>query len=241
MKTKQAAKKIQKMGQKGDTILAHINPKEAAMLKAKGGAGKKHPKTGLLQFYEYEGADPMGPGAYDGGGTDNPGGVDPFGGDGGYMAGESPAPGGAGLLGDFGYTFADPKSGGFNWGDALKGAMKGMSLGPFGMLGGGFIGGKGGFQNAFGDLFRGNGLEDPGSGLGMAQGGGYGAGNGFDGPPDYTSVQNGTQGGGQTGGKKPEALPITPPNWGTYGPSPFTFKFGKPRNNAGLLNFGSKS
>ena len=59
MKIKKVAKKLQKMGKGGDTILAHINPEEAAVLKAGGGSGKKNPDTGLLSF-----------GGYEGGGTD---------------------------------------------------------------------------------------------------------------------------------------------------------------------------
>ena len=47
---KKVAKKLEKMGQGGDTILAHINPEEAMALKAMGGSGKRNPKTGLLSF-----------------------------------------------------------------------------------------------------------------------------------------------------------------------------------------------
>jgi len=42
---------LQSMGRNGDTILAHITPDEAMMLKANGGAGTLNPKTGLLEFY----------------------------------------------------------------------------------------------------------------------------------------------------------------------------------------------
>ena len=44
------AQKLQGMGRNGDTILAHINPKEAAMLKRMGGSGKINPNTGLMSF-----------------------------------------------------------------------------------------------------------------------------------------------------------------------------------------------
>jgi len=47
-----AAKSLAKMGNNGDTILAHINPREAAMLKQMGGSGTINPKTGLPQFDE---------------------------------------------------------------------------------------------------------------------------------------------------------------------------------------------
>lgn len=38
-------------GRKGDTMLAHITPKEAALLRAEGGAGTINPDTGLMEFY----------------------------------------------------------------------------------------------------------------------------------------------------------------------------------------------
>ena len=51
------AKLIQARGRKGDTILAHISPKEAALLKKRGGAGTINPDTGLPEFDEGEGVD----------------------------------------------------------------------------------------------------------------------------------------------------------------------------------------
>jgi len=45
---------LQKKGRGKDTILAHITPKEAALLKTRGGRGSKNPDTGLMEF---EGAD----------------------------------------------------------------------------------------------------------------------------------------------------------------------------------------
>lgn len=47
---KDAAQKLQKMGRYGDTMLAHINPMEAALLKYYGGSGSINPKTGLPEF-----------------------------------------------------------------------------------------------------------------------------------------------------------------------------------------------
>ncbi len=38
-------------GRLGDTMLAHISPEEAAMLKARGGAGTLNPDTGLPQYF----------------------------------------------------------------------------------------------------------------------------------------------------------------------------------------------
>lgn len=47
---RQLAKALAAHGRGGDTMLAHINPKEARMLKRSGGRGKPNPKTGLLEF-----------------------------------------------------------------------------------------------------------------------------------------------------------------------------------------------
>lgn len=45
-----AARELQQRGRAGDTLLAHISPWEAALLKALGGAGTRNPVTGLLEF-----------------------------------------------------------------------------------------------------------------------------------------------------------------------------------------------
>lgn len=47
------AQNIQSMGRNGDSILAHIMPEEAAMLKRMGGSGTVNPKTGLLEFFGF--------------------------------------------------------------------------------------------------------------------------------------------------------------------------------------------
>lgn len=44
------AKELAKMGRDGDTILAHITPQEARVLRAMGGAGTTNPYTGLPEF-----------------------------------------------------------------------------------------------------------------------------------------------------------------------------------------------
>ena len=49
---KSIAKMLSKKGRGGDTMLAHITPKEAAILKEAGGAGTVNPDTGLLEFYD---------------------------------------------------------------------------------------------------------------------------------------------------------------------------------------------
>jgi len=41
-------------GRGNDTLLAHITPREAEILKAAGGSGTTNPETGLLEFYEGE-------------------------------------------------------------------------------------------------------------------------------------------------------------------------------------------
>lgn len=45
-----AAQTLQDKGRNGDTILAHINPQEAAMLRAQGGTGTINPATGLVEY-----------------------------------------------------------------------------------------------------------------------------------------------------------------------------------------------
>jgi hypothetical protein len=45
-----AAEQLRQRGRNGDTILAHINPQEARMLKAMGGSGTINPATGLPEF-----------------------------------------------------------------------------------------------------------------------------------------------------------------------------------------------
>src|SRR5262249_55952513 len=44
-------KALASRGRSGDTMLAHINPAEAALLKRAGGVGTVNPRTGLRQFY----------------------------------------------------------------------------------------------------------------------------------------------------------------------------------------------
>lgn len=44
------AKMLQSKGRGKDRILAHITPKEAALLKKRGGRGSRNPDTGLLEF-----------------------------------------------------------------------------------------------------------------------------------------------------------------------------------------------
>jgi len=45
---------LQDKGRNGDTILAHINPREAALLREQGGSGEINPETGLMEFADEE-------------------------------------------------------------------------------------------------------------------------------------------------------------------------------------------
>jgi len=47
----QAAEALRRQGREGDTVLAHINPQEAALLKRMGGSGTINPSTGLPEFF----------------------------------------------------------------------------------------------------------------------------------------------------------------------------------------------
>jgi hypothetical protein len=51
---KPLAQILRSKGRKGDTILAHISPKEAAKLKREGGSGTINPDTGLPEFFDGE-------------------------------------------------------------------------------------------------------------------------------------------------------------------------------------------
>ncbi len=46
----QAARQLQAQGRGGDTMLAHINPREAEVLRRMGGAGTVNPNTGLVEY-----------------------------------------------------------------------------------------------------------------------------------------------------------------------------------------------
>ena len=48
---KSLAQELQSKGRYGDTILAHINPQEAGILKALGGSGTINPDTGLPEYW----------------------------------------------------------------------------------------------------------------------------------------------------------------------------------------------
>ncbi len=52
---KKISKEIAAMGRGGDTMLAHITPEEARMLRKQGGSGTVNPKTGLQEFGFFKG------------------------------------------------------------------------------------------------------------------------------------------------------------------------------------------
>lgn len=87
MKLAEALEVIRSHGRGKDTELAHVMPREKALLKALGGKGTRNPKTGLLEF-EVDGG---------GGGGDDAGGGNDFGGGEGGQAGDF-----GGGYGDFG-------------------------------------------------------------------------------------------------------------------------------------------
>ena len=61
---KTLAKELQSKGRNGDTILAHINPQEASLLKTLGGSGTINPITGLPEYWGGLGAlNPFNPGS----------------------------------------------------------------------------------------------------------------------------------------------------------------------------------
>lgn len=68
---KYMAKRLAAKGRNGDTMLAHINPSEAQMLKQAGGSGRINPDTGLMAFDnpsqgDYGGGDDRSPKGYEG-------------------------------------------------------------------------------------------------------------------------------------------------------------------------------
>ena len=49
--TREEMQRLASLGRGGDTMLAHINPEEAALLKARGGSGTINPNTGLPEYF----------------------------------------------------------------------------------------------------------------------------------------------------------------------------------------------
>ncbi len=226
-------------GSHGDSLLAHINPQEAARLKAMGGVGSRNPKTGLLQFYPGDGgAGGMGLGGSGGETGSDPGGLGNGGGNGGghdsggYTGTHASGPGfgsgptnsPSGGYGQYG------SNGGYNGGITInsgKTALKGLGalLGPVGtVLAGGYgllgpdfgpslnIGGTTNGYNINGDKTGVYGLGGFGNGssnVGNNVGANGGGHNGNDGGLGQNGGGNGQGNNPGTGGTTP--APAVPP------------------------------
>lgn len=146
----EAANQVRDKGRMGDSILAHISPDEARMLKMMGGAGTINPETGLPEYFSFKkllgAALPI--------------------------VGNMITPGIGGILGG--------AAGGALSGGGIEGALMGAAGAGFGNLGGGLLGGSGsggglGFGNLLGGLFGGgdnSGKQVYNAPVGPTQGGG---------------------------------------------------------------------
>lgn len=67
---------IAAQGRNGDSVVAHLNPREVQLLKSRGGSGTINPKTGMLEFWDSDGEDGRDGSSSPGGGADS----DPTGG-----------------------------------------------------------------------------------------------------------------------------------------------------------------
>ena len=115
-------------GRGGDTMRAHVNPREAQMLKDAGGSGTTNPKTGLPEFS----------GGGGNGGSPNGGGslsIDPRG---ESTAGQGGSVGAATSPGPAQDAAGGPSGSGFGLGNALTLAQAAIApaLGPFSMASG---------------------------------------------------------------------------------------------------------
>lgn len=219
-----AAHILARLGNHGDTMLAHINPMEALALKRMGGAGTINPRTGLRQFDPTGGSNAGGAGhAGDSGhmGGMGDGGPGHVGGGGGF----GPGHGGAGIAG--GDTRADPGMPGggtsnpsFGGSGMIGGDYRGHAYNPGvnvnlgrliggglgsifgGPLGGALLGGIGGAIT--GDTNIGGGWS-PGSGGPTATADGNGLFGG--GGPNNAGSNTGQNGGGQSGNRQPTGVP----------------------------------
>ncbi len=114
-----AAHILARQGNRGDTMLAHIDPAEALMLQRMGGVGSVNPRTGLRQFYPGQGgAGGMGLGGSGGEAGSDPGGRGGSGGGNGGGGGYGGRPTGphdaAGYSAGSGYGAPGDSNGGYN-------------------------------------------------------------------------------------------------------------------------------
>jgi hypothetical protein len=150
-------------GRDGDTMLAHINPQEAGMLKRMGGRGTPNPATGLPEFATADGRGgigdrDLGRSAADRGSTGGGMGGNSRGGDrggsmgsqvgrGGSAFGGTSRPGGSRNVGtrdtisDRGMVRSGAREGNVLGGAAKGAGIGGLLGGPVGMLAGGLMGG----------------------------------------------------------------------------------------------------
>lgn len=136
-------------GRRGDDRVTLLIPEEAALLKARGGAGTRNPASGLLEFY---GDSPGTSGGGGGEGGDN-GVGGPGNGSAGTGPGQGPGPGDAGYGGDYGGY-----SSGVGYGFSNYGTPAGLSysdisnFGGIGAPGAGSIGPGGDMSNFAGSI-----------------------------------------------------------------------------------------
>jgi len=133
-----AARYLQSLGNRGDSLLVHINPREAEFLKARGGSGTVNPKTGLLQFDDGDGGNDSGNDGNAGGGGAVGGGSATGGLGGGYggfgegvgQSRDAPADNGGGGRGGFGgETGTGHALGESGWGSGMVGGFGQPSTG----------------------------------------------------------------------------------------------------------------
>lgn len=145
MKLHEALEIVRRQGKRGDTELAHVNPREKALLKAMGGVGTRNPRTGLRQYYT--GAEPggsYGAGGWDGApgsATNVDGNAGGYGATGGYGEIDSDYLSGAGTPQSAEQSFGE-RVGGFlglnnpqRAGTAIAGFLGGTPLGLAALLG----------------------------------------------------------------------------------------------------------
>lgn len=131
-------------GRGNDTLLAHITPREAAILKALGGSGNINPRTGLPMFSDADsGGDTGEAGGADAGSAGTGGGADAEG------------PGSADTSGGMGNT-SDNFGDAFGVGSQEEQDVPGTGMPPGGFYGSGaFSDNLGGPQGPYGSVFSG--------------------------------------------------------------------------------------
>jgi hypothetical protein len=135
------AKVLASKGRRGDTELAHVNPEEAALLKARGGSGTRNPKTGLREYWDGPGGDSDPAGL---GGDAGSAGLGSDAGSGGLGSGSDSDPSGLGGGGGSPGLGSGPVGGGVAPGDSDPANLGGSPTSPG--LGSSPVGTGGGVQ-----------------------------------------------------------------------------------------------